>query len=135
MLGGSGSNKGGAVLLPTSSPYNLPLMDLAGIQSFENTIIAGIPKATGNAKLDGDMTEAWAWVTRQYGPRSGTSYSAHVGTLSVPEDLPHPDRCGSEAGSALQRQWLRQRERAGRLAAPPPRSRCRSTRRARAQHR
>ncbi len=57
-------------------------MDNAGIQLFENSIIAGIPKATGNAKLDGDMTEAWAWFTGNTGPRSGTSYSPHIGTLS-----------------------------------------------------
>ena len=82
MSGGSGSNKGGQFYLPNSSPYNPVPMDLGGIAQFENAIIAGIPKATGNAKLDGDMTEAWAWFTGNTGPRSGTSYSAHIGTLS-----------------------------------------------------
>ena len=82
MSGGSGSNKGGQFYIPSSSPYNPIPMDNAGIQQFENAISAGIPKATGNAKLDGDMTEAWAWFTGNTGPRSGTSYSAHIGTLS-----------------------------------------------------
>ena len=80
MSGGSGSNKGGQFYIPASSPYNPVLMDSAGISTFENAIAAGIPKATGNAKLDGDMTEAWAWLTGNTGPRSGTSYSAHIGT-------------------------------------------------------
>ncbi len=82
MVGGSGSNKGGEMSYPSSPPYNLPLMDAAGIAAFESVISAGIPKATGNAKLDGDMTEVWAWLTGNTGPRSGTSYSAHIGTLS-----------------------------------------------------
>ena len=82
MSGGSGSNKGGEMYYPASSPYNLPLFDLTGIVGFQNTIIAGIPKALGNAKLDGDMQEAWAFFTGNTGPRSGTSYSAHIGTLS-----------------------------------------------------
>ena len=82
MSGGSGSNKGGQFYLPASSPYNPVLMDTGGISQFENAIAAGIPKATGNAKLDGDMTEAWAWFTGNTGPRSGTSYSAHIGTLA-----------------------------------------------------
>ena len=82
MSGGSGSNKGGQFYIPASSPYNPVLMDAGGISTFENAISAGIPKATGNAKLDGDMTEAWAWFTGNTGPRSGTSYSAHIGTLA-----------------------------------------------------
>ena len=73
MSGGSGSNKGGQMYYPSTSPYNLPLMDAAGIAAFENVIIGGIPKATGDAKLDGDMQEAWAWLTGNTGPRSGTS--------------------------------------------------------------
>ena len=80
MSGGSGSNKGGQFYIPASSPYDPVLMDTGGISTFENAISAGIPKATGNAKLDGDMTEAWAWFTGNTGPRSGTSYSAHIGT-------------------------------------------------------
>ncbi len=82
MSGGSGSNKGGQFYIPASSPYNPILMDSAGISTFENAISAGIPKAKGNAKLDGDMTEAWAWFTGNTGPRSGTSYPAHIGTLA-----------------------------------------------------
>jgi type IV pilus assembly protein PilY1 len=82
MSGGSGSNKGGQMFYPASAPYNLPLMDAAGIANFQSIIAAGIPKATGNAKLDGDMQEAWAFYTGNTGPRSGTSYSAHIGTLS-----------------------------------------------------
>ena len=81
MSGGSGSNKGGQMFYPGAAPYNLPLMDATGIANFESIIAAGIPKATGNAKLDGDMQEAWAFVTGHTGP-SGTSYSAHIGTLS-----------------------------------------------------
>jgi type IV pilus assembly protein PilY1 len=81
MSGGSGSNKGGQMFYPGSGPYNLPLMDAAGIANFQSIIAAGIPKATGNAKLDGDMQEAWAFFTGNTGP-SGTSYSAHIGTLS-----------------------------------------------------
>jgi type IV pilus assembly protein PilY1 len=81
MSGGSGSNKGGQMYYPSSSPYNLLLMDAAGIASFESIIAAGIPKATGNAKLDQDMQEAWAFFTGNTGP-SGTSYSAHIGTVS-----------------------------------------------------
>jgi type IV pilus assembly protein PilY1 len=82
MSGGSGSNKGGQMFFPNSSPYNLPAMDAAGISNFQSIIAAGIPKATGDAKLDGDMQEAWAWFTGKTGPRSGTSYAAHIGTLS-----------------------------------------------------
>ncbi|HEX8738650.1 MAG TPA: hypothetical protein VF925_00745 [Casimicrobiaceae bacterium] len=81
MSGGSGSNKGGQFYIPSASPYNAVLMDAAGIAQFENAIVAGIPKATGNAKIDGDMTEAWAWLTGNTGPRSGISYSAHAGSL------------------------------------------------------
>jgi type IV pilus assembly protein PilY1 len=80
MSGGSGNNKGGQMYYPNASPYNLPLMDTTGIANFESIIAAGIPKATGNAKLDGDMQEAWAWLTGTTGPRSGTSYAAHIGT-------------------------------------------------------
>ncbi|VTU25123.1 hypothetical protein [Variovorax sp. PBL-E5] len=82
MSGGSGSNKGGQMYYPGTSPYNLPSMDLTGITNFQSVIAAGIPKATGNAKLDGDMQEAWAWYTGTTGPRSGTSYAAHIGTQS-----------------------------------------------------
>jgi len=82
MSGGSGSNKGGQMYFPASAPYNLPLMDAAGIAGFQSIIAAGIPKATGNAKVDGDMQEAWAFYTGNTGPRSGTPYSAHIGTLS-----------------------------------------------------
>lgn len=82
MSGGSGSNKGGAMYYPSASPYNLPLMDANGIQAFQGVIAAGIPKATGNAKLDGDMQEAWAWITGHTGPRSGTPYVSHIGGLS-----------------------------------------------------
>lgn len=82
MSGGSGSNKGGQFYIPAASPYNPIVMDAAGIAQFENAIVAGIPTATGNAKLDGDMTEAWAWMTGNTGPRSGISYSAHVGALA-----------------------------------------------------
>ncbi|SEA21133.1 hypothetical protein [Variovorax sp. YR216] len=82
MSGGSGSNKGGSMYYPSAAPYNLPLMDAGGIQAFQSVIAAGIPKATGNAKLDGDMQEAWAWLTGNVGPRSGTSYAPHIGTLS-----------------------------------------------------
>ncbi len=81
-----------------SSPYNPLPMDQRRNSAFENAINAGIPKATGNAKLDGDMTEAWAWFTGNTGPRSGTSYSAHIGTLSLPEELHHPDRRGGKQG-------------------------------------
>jgi type IV pilus assembly protein PilY1 len=79
MSGGSGSNKGGQMYYPAASPFNLPTMDLKGITDFESVIAAGIPKATGNAKLDGDMQEAWAWLTGTTGPRSGTSYAKHIG--------------------------------------------------------
>jgi len=82
MSGGSGSNKGGQMYYPGASPFNLPAMDLTGITNFESVIAAGIPKATGNAKLDGDMQEAWAWLTGTTGPRSGTSYAKHIGTQS-----------------------------------------------------
>lgn len=80
MSGGSGSNKGGAMYYPGASPFNLPVMDQSGITNFQSVIAAGIPKATGNAKLDGDMQEAWAWLTGTTGPRSGTSYAKHIGT-------------------------------------------------------
>ena len=82
MVGGSGSNKGGQMYYPSASPYNLPSMDLTGITNFQSVIAGGIPKATGNAKLDGDMQEAWAWLTGTTGPRSGTVYPAHIGTQS-----------------------------------------------------
>lgn len=82
MVGGSGSNKGGQMFYPNSSPYNLPLMDSSGIASFQSLVAGGIPKATGNAKLDGDMQEAWAWLTGNTGPRSGTAYTKHIGVLS-----------------------------------------------------
>src|SRR6185312_12548907 len=83
MSGGSGSNKGGSMYYPNASPYNLPSMTTTGIANFESVIAAGIPKATGNAKLDGDMQEAWAWLTAHTGPRSGTAYtSSQIGAVA-----------------------------------------------------
>lgn len=86
MVGGSGSNKGGQMYYPSASPYNLPLMNATNIASFESLVAAGIPKATGNAKLDGDMQEAWAWLTGNTG-RSGTSYAAHIGTVACQKTI------------------------------------------------
>ena len=82
MSGGSGLNKGGAMYYPATSPFNLPTMNLTNIAAFQSIISAGIPKALGNAKLDGDMQEAWAFFTGNVGPRSGTSYVSHIGSLS-----------------------------------------------------
>ncbi len=83
MSGGSGSNKGGQMYYPKASPYNLPSMTGPGIANFQSIIAAGIPTADGNAKLDGDMQEAWAWLTGTTGPRSGTAYNtSQIGAIA-----------------------------------------------------
>jgi type IV pilus assembly protein PilY1 len=83
MSGGSGSNKGGSMYYPSAAPFNLPNIDTAGATAFQSVITAGVPKATGNAKLDGDMNEAWAFFTGNTGP-SGTSYTSHIGAGGLP---------------------------------------------------
>ena len=83
MSGGSGDNKGGQMYVTGTPPYDLPLMDAKGIADFQSIVAAGIPKAEGNAKLDGDMQEAWAWFTGATGPRSGTAYGTRrIGSLA-----------------------------------------------------
>src|SRR5690348_2608123 len=63
MVYGPDSNKGGLFYYPSSSPYNLILLDNAGITGFQNLLTATPIKSSGNAKADGEFYDVWAWFT------------------------------------------------------------------------
>ncbi|MDE2394349.1 MAG: pilus assembly protein PilY [Burkholderiales bacterium] len=87
MVSSTSSTNGGTMLYPVTPPYAWQLIDnTTTLGSLEAPILAGIPKASGNSKMDQVMNEAWAYYTGHTGP-SGTSYASHLGTASCQQNF------------------------------------------------